>query len=292
MMPKGEAVPVSKARRLPCSLRSRSPANGLYESKTVSITTSPRVAVSMRLRMPMSARVGMIYSMVDMAFPSEVSTVFMLCISPLRRLRRSMHAPEYSSGTEISTFSKGSHFWPSISLTITDGGPMKSSKPSRRMFSTSTERWSWPRPDTSYVSALSVSSTRRATLRSSSFIRRSRITRLVSSLPSFPAKGDLFTPNVMRTVGSSTSMGLRGLGSAGSVSVSPIWTSGKPVTTTISPALASSTGVRPIASYTNTSPILLGFLGSTSGRASTAWLPALMDPWVMRPMPILPLKSS
>lgn len=63
---------------------------------------------------------------------------------------------------------------------------------------------------TSYASDESVSSTRRATLRSNSFMRRSRIIRVVRNLPSLPAKGDLLTPNVIRTVGSSTAMGTIG----------------------------------------------------------------------------------
>jgi hypothetical protein len=35
----------------------------------------------------------------------------------------------------------------------------------------------------------------------------SRIILLVKNFPSLPASGDLLTPNVMRTVGSSTAMG-------------------------------------------------------------------------------------
>mmetsp|Transcript_29883 Transcript_29883/g.68530 ORF Transcript_29883/g.68530 Transcript_29883/m.68530 type:complete len:271 (+) Transcript_29883:711-1523(+) len=269
-----------------------SPRYGLNASKTVSITISPRVAVSSWLRRPISARVAMVYSIVVEPRPSAVSTALRLSMSPLRRLSALMHAPEQSEGTVISTFSNGSHLRPSISLMITVGGPTKSSKPSRRIDSTSTERWSCPRPETSYVSALSVSATRSATLRSSSFIRRSRITREVSCLPSRPAIGDLLTPKVMRTVGSSMAMGSSGIGVSGSVSVSPILMLSKPDTTTISPADASVTGVRPSASKTKSSAILVFLPGSSPGRASTACVPCLTRPEVMRPMPSLPLKSS
>ena len=46
----------------------------------------------------------------------------------------------------------------------------------------------------------------------------------------------MFTPNVIRSVGASTSRRGSGRGSAGSVIVSPIVTSGRPATDTMSPA--------------------------------------------------------
>mmetsp|Transcript_5373 Transcript_5373/g.16852 ORF Transcript_5373/g.16852 Transcript_5373/m.16852 type:complete len:303 (+) Transcript_5373:554-1462(+) len=292
MMPNGDAVPASKARSEPCSLVSIAPTYGLNESNCVSITISPRVAVSKMLRSPIRARVAITYSIVVEPRPSAVSTALRLSMSPLRRLSASMQLPAQSDGTVTSTFSKGSHLTPSMFLMITVGGPMKSSKPSRRIDSTSTERCSWPRPDTSYVSALSVSATRSATFRSSSFINRSRITRDVSSLPSRPAIGDLLTPKVMRTVGSSMAIGSSGTGVSGSVTVSPIRMSSKPATTTISPASASCTDLRPSASKTKSSAMRVFLLGSSLGRASTACVPETILPCVMRPMPSLPLKSS
>src|SRR5690554_6148391 len=75
------------------------------------------------------------------------------------------------------------------------------------MFSINTDRWSSPRPETLNLSAESPSSTRRATLCSSSRSRRSLILRLVTYLPSLPAKGESLTWKVMLTVGSSTSRG-------------------------------------------------------------------------------------
>jgi len=64
------------------------------------------------------------------------------------------------------------------------------------MFSSSTVRCSSPRPETIKESASSVSSTFNATLISSSFCNRSRSWRLVTNLPSVPASGEVFTPEV------------------------------------------------------------------------------------------------
>ena len=55
-------------------------------------------------------------------------------------------------------------------------------------------------------------------------------------MPSLPASGEVLTPNVMRSTGSSTLRRGSGSGSSGSASVSPISTSGKPATTNRSPA--------------------------------------------------------
>ena len=74
--------------------------------------------------------------------------------------------------------------------------------------------------------------------------RRALIWRDVTYLPSRPDKGEVFTPNVMRSVGASTSRRGSGRGSAGSVSVSPIVTSGSPATDTMSPGPASSMSTR------------------------------------------------
>ena len=82
------------------------------------------------------------------------------------------------------------------------------------------------------------------TLPRTSFSSRALIWRLVTYLPSRPASGDVFTPNVMRSVGASTSSLGSGRGSAGSVSVSPIVTSGKPATLTMSPGPACSISTR------------------------------------------------
>src|SRR6266436_4019871 len=105
------------------------------------------------------------------------------------------------------------------------------------MVSMSTARWSSPRPLTRKRSAASVSSTCRPRLTSSSLYRRARNCRVVENLPSRPVNGDVLTPNVILTVGSSISMRGSGSGDSGSASVSPIATSSSPVRTTMSPAL-------------------------------------------------------
>ena len=64
--------------------------------------------------------------------------------------------------------------------------------------------WRAPRPDTTKASAVSPGVTRRARLRSSSRCSLSLMLRVVTNLPSLPAKGLVFTRKFMRTVGSST----------------------------------------------------------------------------------------
>ena len=68
--------------------------------------------------------------------------------------------------------------------------------------------------------------------------------RDVTSLPSCPANGELLTLNIMLTVGSSIVTGGSGRGSSGSVTVSPMCTSSKPASATMSPGPASCTSTR------------------------------------------------
>mmetsp|Transcript_24321 Transcript_24321/g.80640 ORF Transcript_24321/g.80640 Transcript_24321/m.80640 type:complete len:210 (+) Transcript_24321:453-1082(+) len=206
------------------------------------MTAVPRVAESMFVRRPMDDRVGRRYLTY---VKSPVSVLPMSVISPLRRFSRSTTFDAYSSGTWISSASKGSDLTPSTSLMMTSGGPISSSKPSRRIVSMSTVRWRGPRPLTLKASPESWGSTWSATLRSSSFMRRSRMTRLVSLSPSLPASGDLFTAKDMDTVGSSTSSGSMGSGASLATTVSPIMMSDTPENMTISPAAASVTALRP-----------------------------------------------
>ena len=111
------------------------------------------------------------------------------CRRPLRSAKSCVTTPTYSSGTSIATRSTGSQSLPSIFLVSTSGLPTVSSKPSRRMISTSTASCSSPRPCTSQVSGRSVGSTRSETLPTSSWSRRC-LTRLAVSLsPSVPASG-------------------------------------------------------------------------------------------------------
>ncbi len=89
---------------------------------------------------------------------------------------------------------------------MTRGRDTWNSNPSRRIVSIRMARWSSPRPDTVWVSGLSVGSTLSATFRSSSLKSRSRTCRLVTYLPSRPANGLLLTMKSTEMVGSSTAM--------------------------------------------------------------------------------------
>mmetsp|Transcript_28797 Transcript_28797/g.65223 ORF Transcript_28797/g.65223 Transcript_28797/m.65223 type:complete len:259 (-) Transcript_28797:667-1443(-) len=214
-------------------------------------------------------------------------------IVPLRSLSMLMHAPEYSSGMSMSTNSNGSIRSPSMFFSITVGGPTMSSNPSRRIVSISTVKWSKPRPETKTVSPSSVSSTRIATLTSSSFARRSRMLRPVSSFaPDLPAKGDLLTPIVIAMVGCSTSMGSSGWGSSMDTSVSPMLKSGMPEKTTISPAEASAIEARPAASKLKSSPTLTCFTFSPGPALIPMGVPFVRVPLLMRPMPRRPMNGS
>ena len=161
-----------------------------------------------------------------------------------------MTAPTYSSGTSIASRSTGSWSSPSISRVITRGWPAVSSKPSRRISSSSTTSCSSPRPCTSQASGRSVSRTRIETLPTSSASSRSRIWRAVSLSPSVPASGEVLIPTTIESEGSSTVITGSGRGSSGSASVSPIVTSGRPATAMISPGPASSAATRSSASVT------------------------------------------
>ena len=82
-----------------------------------------------------------------------------------------------------------------------------SSKPSRRIISMRIDSCSSPRPITFICSGVSVSSTRIETLPSSSRSSRSRRLRDVTYWPSRPAIGDVLTPKIIDTVGSSMAIG-------------------------------------------------------------------------------------
>ena len=83
---------------------------------------SPAVAVSMFERSPMMPREGIVNS-------SRTRSPFdsMFVSVPLRRVVISITVPECSSGQSTVISSIGSHFRPSISLTMTRGCPTCSS---------------------------------------------------------------------------------------------------------------------------------------------------------------------
>ena len=127
---------------------------------------------------------------------------------------------------------------------MTRGRETWNSYPSRRIVSIRMPRCSSPRPETVWVSGLSVSSTRSATFRSSSRYSRSRSWRLVTYFPSRPAKGPLFTMKSTEIVGSSTAMPASRSGRSTEVNVRPISMVSNPESATMSPAAASSTSTR------------------------------------------------
>ena len=174
----------------------------------------------------------------------------MFSIRPLRSAKSWVSTPTYSSGTSTDTRSTGSCTLPSTSRTTTCGLPTVSSNPSRRISSTSTASWSSPRPCTSHASGRSVGTTRSETLPTSSWSSRCLTIGAVSLEPSCPASGEELIPIVIARLGSSTSTTARARASSGSASVSPIVTSGRPATATISPGPASAASTRSSASVT------------------------------------------
>ena len=137
------------------------------------------------------------------------------------------------------------------------------------------------------MSASSVSSTRRATLDISSLVRRSRIWRLVTYLPSWPAKGEVFTWKFMVSVGSSTPRNGSASGLTGSAKVAPMVKSSMPVTETISPAAASSISTFSSPWNARTRPIFALRGAASPARMITSWalriVPRRMRPTAIRP---------
>ena len=145
-----------------------------------------------------------------------------------------------------------------------------------------------PRPETRKISASSVSSTRKATFTNNSLVKRSRIWRLVTNLPSVPANGDVFTIKSMVNVGSSTPKCGKPFGFSRSQMVKPIPISSKPEIITISPASASSTGTRSRPLKPSTWLILPVAICLSSFIIVTAW-PVLILPLLTRPTPRRPV---
>ena len=143
---------------------------------------------------------------------------------------------------------------------------------------------------TSKIPSSPVSLTRKATLCCSSFCRRSQIWRLVTYFPSRPASGLVLTQKFMVRVGSSTlSMG-NGAGLTGSVMVTPIPISARPLISTISPGPASVVCTRSRPWKVNTW-LIRPLTALPSGPSiTTTSIMGLIVPWLMRPTPIRPTK--
>jgi hypothetical protein len=105
--------------------------------------------------------------------------------------------------------------------------------------------------------------------------------RAVSFLPDSPASGEVLMPIVIEIDGSSIVMTGSGLGSSGSVSVSPIVISGMPAMAMMSPGPADSAGNRSSARVSSSSVI---FTRSTvpSARHHAACCPLRIVPLCTR----------
>ena len=167
----------------------------------------PLVSVRNCERNPIRPRAGMRNSIRTRPLPWF--TIFV--IVPRRVPTWAMTTPWNSSATSTTRSSTGSTVWPLTSLVTMSGRDTWSSKPSRRIISIRIESWSSPRPSTFICSGVSVASTRIETLPSSSLSRRSLICREVTNWPSRPAIGEVLTPKIIDTVGSSTAIGVSAL---------------------------------------------------------------------------------
>ncbi len=153
------------------------------------------------MRKPISPRLGTMKSI-------RTHPAAWLAISSMRPLRPAISwvmAPTNSSGQSMVIASNGSCSLPSMVWVTTCGLPTVSSKPSRRICSTSTASASSPRPCTSQASGRSMSTTLIDTLPTSSLSRRDFTIRAVSLCPdTLPARGEVLVPMVTEMAGSST----------------------------------------------------------------------------------------
>src|SRR5207302_1083769 len=202
----------------------------------------PRVSVKNSERYPSRPRAGSLKRIRTVPTPG----FFMSSRVARRGPSFSITTPRYPSGQSTISSSYGSSCSPfGPPRGMMRGRLTWNSYPSRRIVSISTPRWSSPRPDTVNVWGSSVSSTRSATLRSSSRNNRSRSCRPVTNFPSRPANGESLTLQSTEIVGSSTAMPASRSRWSGAVIVLPISTPASPASATLSPAAASSSSTRP-----------------------------------------------
>ena len=145
-----------------------------------------------------------------------------------------------------------------------------------------------PRPATRNESGASVGSMRIATLASDSRARRSRRCREVTNLPSRPESGEEFTEKTTAIVGSSTLIGGSGSGFSASETVSPMFTSAKPESATMSPGPASAIGVRRSPACPKRPVIFAVTVSPSSLQSAACWSlrmrPLKIRPTISRPM--------
>ena len=101
----------------------------------------------------------------------------------------------------------------------------------------------------------------------------------VSLSPSRPERGEVLIPIVIERLGSSTVETGSGRGSSGSASVSPIVTSGRPATATISPGPASSASTRSSASVTYSSVTFARSIFPSARHQATCWPLRIVPCW-------------
>ena len=124
---------------------------------------------------------------------------------------------------------------------MTCGGEMDNSNPSRRIFSIKILSWSSPRPLTINSSDLSpLFEIVTVTFLAASLSNLSLMCNAEKILPSFPAKGELFTPNVMERTGGSIASAPSAFVSFKSQRVDDTETLLNPATDTMSPAAPKS----------------------------------------------------
>mmetsp|Transcript_47769 Transcript_47769/g.145298 ORF Transcript_47769/g.145298 Transcript_47769/m.145298 type:complete len:280 (-) Transcript_47769:818-1657(-) len=268
------------------------PLTSQCENREATVTV-PRVLAMSAPCMPIMARVDAVNVMIMLSATEPDS---MLVISAPLACIASMTVPWYSVGVSTTHSSYGSSVLPVSGFfrNNTSGGLTMSSKPSRRMFSSKMPSWSVPRPLTRNVFSDAVGSTRTARLVRTSFSNRALICGPVRNfdLVHLPTNGDLLMPNSTATVGSSTTMGGRGSGAAGSTTVSPITTSSMPLKPQMSPPRISSTSRLPLLS--NSQSLLIAPVRNSP--SSPCWKPifwpTLMLPERTRPMLMRPTNLS
>ena len=199
----------------------------------------------------------------------------------------SIDGPIYSSGVSTWTYSYGSQVLPSISFKITLGRDTWNSYPSRRKFSIKIDRCNSPRPETIHSSLLLTLSIRKLTSLWVSLNNLSSIFLPVTNVPSFPAKGEVFVPKFICTVGSDTLIKGRASSLPSSQIVSPTYISSRPAIATMSPASASLTSIflSPKKLYNF---CILNFLIVPSTLTHDTISLRNILPRLMRPIPILP----
>ncbi|MCY1234611.1 hypothetical protein D3C87_881030 [compost metagenome] len=141
------------------------------------------------------------------------------------------------------------------------------------------------------LSAESVSPTFIAKFFSNSLVKRSLICLEVTNLPSLPKKGESLIVNNMLIVGSSIAIVCNASGFSKSATVSPISKPSIPTIAQMSPAITSSTFLRPRPSKVCNS-LILDFMILPSLFTNEIGIPSFKTPLSKRPIAIRPVKEE